>query len=1223
MQTHYLFKPLLWAVLLFLPVLGWGQQTGELDATFNPGTGAVGGNNEIRTIAKQADGKIIIGGSFISYNGIARNYIARLNSDGSLDATFNPGTGPNYNVYTTAIQTDGKIIIGGNFTSYNGTARNYIARLNADGSLDATFNPGTGANNVIWTTALQANGKIIIGGNFTSYNGTARNYIACLNADGSLDATFNPGTGASSYVNTTLLQPDGKIIIGGNFTSYNGTARNYIARLNADGSLDATFNPGIGANNFIFRTAVQADGKIIIGGNFTSYNGTARNYITRLNADGSLDATFNPGTGANNYVYTTALQADGKIIIGGDFTSYNGIARNRIARLNADGSLDATFNPGTGANQYVFTTALQSDGKIIIGGGFTTFNGTSTNHIARILGVGNCTNPPNPTISGIATFCSGGSTVLTSSASTGNIWSNGATTQSITVTSVGSYSVRVISGNCTSAESSTLVSVTTNSQPNINGTNIICPGETTSLTSSIEATSYLWSNGLTTQSISVNAPGTYTVRNIIDNCTSLASSSVAVTYCVPNITSFSPSTAFVGGTVNIFGSNFTRATAVRFNGLAAGSFQVVSASLITAVVPDGVTTGTISVVSAGGTSVSAGSFTPLQGPLIASIAPTSGPIGTVVTITGSNFNNVTSIGFAGLTSTNFSVRSPSQINFTIPSGGFTGPLIVNTSNAGSITSSQSFTTTGFTTLIAGTVTGIPSLQVVVPITARGFQNLIGFQGSINFDSKLTYVGVEQLNGTLVLTTTNFGLSQVASNTIFFAWNQSNNTAQTLNDNSVLFAIRFTVSSLTVPGASLPVTFSPLEVVKSDFTIQSSNTIAGAVNTFPATISGRITKDGSGVKNVSFNVFGPCYGCYTNTNRTDGSYSLNPAAYGNYTISPRKLNDGLNGITVSDIALIQRHILNTALFGDAYKVIAADVDRSNSVTVADVAFVRDMILRSRTMYPQSRLWTFVRSDQTFTNQNSPWPIDTMRTYTSLPTTNTAQDFIGCKLGDVNSTWDYLYARIASTTLGLQIHASQNNATRNYQLPVRTSISNTMAVQFTMKWPSNRLGYVGIENLAAGVTTARLNDSIVTVTAINPNGNMIPAGTTLFTLNLQPISSLQSDSALVTINSDVTPAIAYDSLLNEMSLEITPAIIPASGVLGNKTKNLPTFQLFPNPATGKVTVKTNGIGTIQILDLVGKVVLTQPATGIDELNISKLATGVYTVKVGNSTQKLVVK
>ncbi|MBW8051212.1 MAG: T9SS type A sorting domain-containing protein [Cytophagales bacterium] len=354
---------------------------GTLDSTFTVGTGA---DNTVFTTSIQSDGKIIIGGWFTFYNGTAINRIARLNTDGTLDSTFTVGTGANWTVSTTSIQPDGKIIIGGGFTTYNGTARNSIARLNADGTLDSTFTVGTGASSTVRTTSLQSDGKIIIGGNFTSYNGTGRNYIARLNADGTLDGTFTVGTGANWYVRTTYIQSDGKIIIGGWFTSYNGTAINRIARLNADGTLDGTFTVGTGANSVVGTTSIQSDGKIIIGGQFTSYNGTTINRIARLNADGTLDGTFNPGTGADNTVFPTSIQSDGKIIIGGWFTSYNGTAINRIARLNADGTLDGTFTVGTGANSYVWTTSIQSDGKIIIGGNFTSYNGTAINRIARL-----------------------------------------------------------------------------------------------------------------------------------------------------------------------------------------------------------------------------------------------------------------------------------------------------------------------------------------------------------------------------------------------------------------------------------------------------------------------------------------------------------------------------------------------------------------------------------------------------------------------------------------------------------------------------------------------------------------------------------------------------------------------------------------------------------------------------------------------------------------------
>src|SRR5205085_83830 len=134
-----------------------------------------------------------------------------------------------------------------------------------------------------------------------------------------------------------------------------------------DGSLDTSFNPGTGADNLVQIAAVQGDGKIIIGGSFSNYNGTIRKCITRLNLDGSLDLSFSPGSGSAGTVNTIAIQPDNKVVIGGYFNSYNGFACARIARLNATGNLDTGFNSGIGPNNTIRTTTIQSNGKIIIG----------------------------------------------------------------------------------------------------------------------------------------------------------------------------------------------------------------------------------------------------------------------------------------------------------------------------------------------------------------------------------------------------------------------------------------------------------------------------------------------------------------------------------------------------------------------------------------------------------------------------------------------------------------------------------------------------------------------------------------------------------------------------------------------------------------------------------------------------------------------------------------
>jgi uncharacterized delta-60 repeat protein len=194
---------------------------------------------------------------------------------------------------------------------------------------------------------------------------------------GDLDTGFNPN--ANSTVTSVAVQADGKVLIGGLFSSVGGVTRNYIARLNADGSLDTGFNPN--ANLTVNSVALQADGKVLIGGSFTTVGGVTRNYVARLNTDGTVDTGFNPN--ANNTVFGFAVQADGKVLIAGDFTTMGGVARNRIARVNADGSLDPSFNPD--ANSTVTSLAVQADGRVLAGGAFSTMGGSTRNRLSRLV----------------------------------------------------------------------------------------------------------------------------------------------------------------------------------------------------------------------------------------------------------------------------------------------------------------------------------------------------------------------------------------------------------------------------------------------------------------------------------------------------------------------------------------------------------------------------------------------------------------------------------------------------------------------------------------------------------------------------------------------------------------------------------------------------------------------------------------------------------------------
>jgi uncharacterized repeat protein (TIGR01451 family)/uncharacterized delta-60 repeat protein len=317
---------------------------------------------------------------------VDRNYNPDGNSD--TDPPFNPHPGANGTVFSTAVQADFKTILAGNFTGYNTNPRNRIARANADGSNDPTFNPPGGADDVINSILIDSIGRILAGGAFTSINGVGRKGIARLNGNGTLDTTFNPGLGANGPVSCLALQPDGNLLIGGEFTFVNGTNRNYVARLGTNGVLDASFDTSTGPNGQVSAIALQPDGRVLIGGEFTAIGGVPRNHIARLNADGSLDTTFDPGVGANDVVYAIAVESDGTILIGGAFTLVRDSSRPALARLNTDGSLDLSFDPGTGANGTIYTIVLENQNGILIGGRFNTYNQTRRVGIARLYNNG-------------------------------------------------------------------------------------------------------------------------------------------------------------------------------------------------------------------------------------------------------------------------------------------------------------------------------------------------------------------------------------------------------------------------------------------------------------------------------------------------------------------------------------------------------------------------------------------------------------------------------------------------------------------------------------------------------------------------------------------------------------------------------------------------------------------------------------------------------------------
>ncbi len=340
----------------------------------------------VNALVPQAGGRFVIGGGFTTVSNTNRPYVARLLSNGALDPSYSTGTGPSFSVQSAVGLPDQRVAIGGLFFSVNGTNRPGIAVLTTNGALDLSFNPPASGYPSANALLAQPDGKVILGGSLV-YNGTN---LARLNPDGSVDTSFAVGAGVDAYVSALARQPDGKILVGGAFTTINSVAGTNLARLLTNGTVDTTFSAPVAGKPYL--TAVQAilplsDGSLIVGGSFTNISGVGRTNLAKLTPSGACDPTFVPWASLNGSVLALAAQADGKLLVGGSFSTA-GQTNSYIMRLNSNGSLDTSFDTGSGPDGQVNAVLPLADGSVLIGGDFSSVNGLPRSYIARLLGGG-------------------------------------------------------------------------------------------------------------------------------------------------------------------------------------------------------------------------------------------------------------------------------------------------------------------------------------------------------------------------------------------------------------------------------------------------------------------------------------------------------------------------------------------------------------------------------------------------------------------------------------------------------------------------------------------------------------------------------------------------------------------------------------------------------------------------------------------------------------------
>lgn len=367
------------------------NKNGSLDNTFQPVIG-----DSIRgllRIALQPDGKVLVAGVVPTDWGMTNYFSAiRLNANGSRDYSYQlslVGASDSYlHINDVKVEADGGVLIGVAFTNGSSLSNNgIVARFAPDGSFVTRLG-------LFWinSIAIQPDGKIVFAGTKNLGFNLGKTEVRRLNHDLSVDASFTFDQGKTytavnrSELKTVSLQVDGKLVIAGDFTEVDGQIGNNVTRLNADGKVDLSFNQRKGCDGSLFASAVQANGKVIIGGQFSRYNSQSTPNVARLKSNGEFDPTFNVGTGTNGKVNAVAIQSDGKILIGGKFTLYNGQPVSNIARLNKDGSLDASFTATT--DNIVRKIKVASNGKILIAGDFKNVNGSAKHAVARLLSNG-------------------------------------------------------------------------------------------------------------------------------------------------------------------------------------------------------------------------------------------------------------------------------------------------------------------------------------------------------------------------------------------------------------------------------------------------------------------------------------------------------------------------------------------------------------------------------------------------------------------------------------------------------------------------------------------------------------------------------------------------------------------------------------------------------------------------------------------------------------------
>lgn len=318
--------------------------SGGVDAGFAPVV-----KYQVLAMGRWPDGRIALGGEFNTVNDVRLNHVAVLLPDGSIDPGFEFDAGTDFPVHAVLPLPDGKLLIGGSFTNVQGRLWQRVARLLPGGLPDSTFHAGTSPNGTVHALALAPEGRLVVAGRFSRSGSRVRPGLDRWLADGRPDPSFSLDADSDGAVRAVAVAADGTVVAAGDFRHVSGRLAGGVWRARGDGTLDEAFRlaTGSGADDAVLAVALSADGRLWLGGRFRRFDGRERRHVARLLSDGSLDPTFDPGVGPDDAVLALQAVDGGGVLLGGMFRAVNGVPRRGLAMLLAGEPEPPRFDTAT------------------------------------------------------------------------------------------------------------------------------------------------------------------------------------------------------------------------------------------------------------------------------------------------------------------------------------------------------------------------------------------------------------------------------------------------------------------------------------------------------------------------------------------------------------------------------------------------------------------------------------------------------------------------------------------------------------------------------------------------------------------------------------------------------------------------------------------------------------------------------------------------------------